>query len=753
MTTLPQTAAIRLPRPGFSALPVATTIPLGPGAPLAGPTSSAMTGADAWRVIRSNFWLILLILIVSAGAGYGINYWLNKYHPHYTAEGKVSVLGVIETNDQGMLNNNNEEFNINAVPLEVRFHTTMLKDASLFAEVLKDPNNEIRSTAWFKRHTTIQDAKADLADELDVASSPDSRLISISMTDADPQSAQIVVKSVVDQYIKDQEDKSRDRQYNFNQDLENQQTEEEGKVKLDQGDISDLLADLNADGVTGTISKISEKDMQLQELITREQTAQLDAESAKEEFENLERHIETDPSNIPQVEAQLNSDPSIMSLRQEANQVEMSLASASTGAMMADSPELTRIQKQAGTIAKSLQMAEERARIRYRSEIEETLREKWDSAKREVDALDASIKTLSGQMTTLSDKMQQLLQKQAELDNDNKKLQVTADDLDKIRNYNAKHDLAGVSWEAYPELPEIPSFPKLYATMSVALAGGFLLALGIVFLREFLDTSIRSPRDITRVGSLNLLGMVPHEDDDPQSAGARLPVVIFEAPHSMMAEQLRQVRTRLQHSSSLDTMRTILVTSPSPGDGKSTIACNLAAGLALNGRRILLVDANFRRPELHRVFNLINEQGFSDVLNSLELFEHAVQETQVPNLFVLPSGHKPTNATELVESQLLVDFIERALEEFDHVIFDSGPLLFVSETVGLAPRVDGVISVVRARTNTRGVLSRMRDTLRQVKAEHLGVVLNAVRAQGGGYYGRNIRTYYEYQNNGGGRAA
>jgi capsular exopolysaccharide synthesis family protein len=285
--------------------------------------------------------------------------------------------------------------------------------------------------------------------------------------------------------------------------------------------------------------------------------------------------------------------------------------------------------------------------------------------------------------------------------------------------------------------------------MTVSIAMGLLLALGIAFLRELLDTTIRSPRDITRVGSLNLLGMVPHEDDDPQSAGARLPVVIFEAPHSMMAEQLRQVRTRLQHSSSLDTTRSILITSPSPGDGKSTIACNLAAGLALNGRRILLVDANFRRPELHRVFNIANEQGFSDVLNSLDLFEHAVQETQVPNLFVLPSGHKPTNATELVESQLLVDFIERALEEFDHVIFDSGPLLFVSETVALAPRVDGVVSVVRARTNTRGVLSRMRDTLKQVKAEHLGVVLNAVRAQGGGYYGRNIRTYYEYQNNGG----
>jgi capsular exopolysaccharide synthesis family protein len=285
-------------------------------------------------------------------------------------------------------------------------------------------------------------------------------------------------------------------------------------------------------------------------------------------------------------------------------------------------------------------------------------------------------------------------------------------------------------------------------TMSIAI--GLLLSLGIAFARETLDTTVRSPRDITRIGHMAVLGMVPHEDDDPQARGTRLPLVIFEAPQSMMAEELRQVRTRLQHAASLDTTRTILITSPSPDDGKSTIAANLASGLALNGRRILLVDANFRRPSCHRMFNLANDVGFSDVLNKLDVFETAVQETQVPNLYVLPSGLKPTNATELLESQLLADFIERALEEFDHVIFDSGPLLFVSETVALAPRVDGVVTVVRARANTRGLLTRLRDTLRQLKAEHLGVVLNAVRSQGGGYYRSNIRTYYDYQN---GRAA
>ena len=750
MTTLPQTATVRLPRPGFSSLPVTTSIAsagaVGHAQAQAGFT---MSGSDAWRVIRSNFWLIILFLVVSAGTGYGINYWLNKYHPRYTAEGKVVIPGMFEPNEEGTLRASND-FNVQALPLQIRLHTTMMNDPALITKVLQNPNDEIRTTPWFKRQPTIQEAKANLADgALQVTSSPDSPLIVVSMTDSDPKSCQVVVQSFVDQYIKDQQEKSRDRQYSFNQDLAQQRIAAEGQVKLDDGDISDLLVELSSDGVSGTFTKISEKDMTLQAWLQNLQVARLDEQTAKEQYGELERQIANDPTNVPQVEELVNKDPEIGSLRQMQTNYELNLGQALGSNMGPASSMLQNIQRQRDMIDRREKTEEDKVRVRYRSQIEQELNQKVRDAQARADMMDANIKALNGQMAQLTERAQQLVQKQAERAIDEEKLKGIENRLEQITSYNARHDLGGVEWEAQPELPEIPSFPKLAATMTVSIAMGLLLALGIAFLRELLDTTIRSPRDITRVGSLNLLGMVPHEDDDPQSAGARLPVVIFEAPHSMMAEQLRQVRTRLQHSSSLDTTRSILITSPSPGDGKSTIACNLAAGLALNGRRILLVDANFRRPDLHRIFNLANEQGFSDVLNSLDLFEHAVQETQVPNLFVLPSGHKPTNATELVESQLLVDFIERALEEFDHVIFDSGPLLFVSETVALAPRVDGVVSVVRARTNTRGVLSRMRDTLKQVKAEHLGVVLNAVRAQGGGYYGRNIRTYYEYQNNGG----
>ena len=102
----------------------------------------------------------------------------------------------------------------------------------------------------------------------------------------------------------------------------------------------------------------------------------------------------------------------------------------------------------------------------------------------------------------------------------------------------------------------------------------------------------------------------------------------------------------------------------------------------------------------------------------------------------------------MLESVLLAEFIEKARESYDHIVFDSGPLLFASETVSMAPRMDGVITVVRALQSTRGVLGRVKDTLRQIKAEHLGVVINGVRSYGGGYYARNIKTYYQYSNKG-----
>lgn len=736
MTTLPQTTSIRLPRaPGAGPLAVPGT--LLPGAPAT--PHPAMTGADVWRVIRSNLWLIILFLVLSAGAGYGLNVWLLKYYPKYTATAYVQVDPKVDIDP---LKPDQTWVDMQSVGLEQRTQAQKLKNGALLSEVLKSPDSDVRQTAYFKQYGTPEEVKKNLMEDLVVTPLTDTKLIRVELSYRVPADTKTIIESVVNQHISDEEASSRDKQYDRSMALTNMHYSYQQKIQDTQAEIRTLSVDLSTSGFD-TAGRMSAKDLELTEALREQMENQQLLTRAQQKKAAVTQQLQSgeDPAEVQEL---IDHDPAVQQLRANLNQVEIGLIEAQDAGPSSAQAEILKHRKEA--YQKELQTAESNARTKARSEVLEQIDSQLAGSQKVLDDVNKHVEQIQTAIGEMSDKYARYLNdkdEEAGYQSMDKQIQ---EELREIENVKARKDLASISWAARPETPELPSFPRLWMTLTAAISTGLALSLGIAFLRELMDTSVRSPRDISRVGQMNLLGMVPHENDDPQAAGSRLPLVIFEAPHSIIAEQLRQVRTRLQHAASLDTTRSILITSPSPGDGKSTIACNLAAGLALNGRRILLVDANFRRPELHRVFNLSNENGFSDALTSLEQFDTTVQETSVPNLYVLPTGVKPANTTELLESQLLTDFIERALEEFDHVIFDSGPMLLVSETVALAPRVDGVVTVVRARHNSRGVLQRMRDSLRQIKAEHLGVVLNAVRALGGGYYGRNIRTYYAYQN-------
>ena len=511
------------------------------------------------RVIRSNFWLILLMLVLSSIGGYLMYFRLNKYHPSYTADGEV-VVNATDMNEEGTALH---VVDAQSLPLEVRLHATLLKNKHLMTEVLENANSEVRQTPWYNRFSTPQDRKEDLLNHLDVNFAPDSKLIEVTMTDNDPHSAQIIVQSVVDQYIKDQQEKNQDIQFKRHEGVEQQEIAAEGKLKLVNGDISDIQAELNAEGVTGTMNKIDAKDIELGKLIENVQTLQLEEQGLEGEYGGLIQQI-NNGQDPPQVADDIYKDQEVMTDRQLLSNYEFSEAEALNGNLGPDSPQLLA-QKNTALIQQKLEKAENQARERYKSQVLDDMRQRIQTDKGEIAMIQTNIKVINGQMAQLTTWMEQLLEKQSEQAAIEVKMKSLNDQLDQIAAYDVGHDFSGVEWAAQPELPEYPSFPKLTVVMPLAIVLGLMLALGIAFLREYLDTSIRSPRDISRVGNMNLLGMVPHEDDDPQSAGARLPVVIFEAPHSMMAEQLRQVRTRLQHSSSLDTTRSILVTSPSPG--------------------------------------------------------------------------------------------------------------------------------------------------------------------------------------------
>ena len=733
MTTLPTTTPMRLPRP------VAQT-PLAIAAPAHTQAGGGfqMTGSDVWRVIRSNLWLILIMLVLSIAGGFALNWYLARYHSSFTAYGFIEVNNVIpfRIKEEQVLGTD-----VTGLALNQRTQAALLKQEALFIQALQDPNADIRKTPWWTRFKgDIYKAKEDLVDNFRVDAIAESKLIQVRMSYSDPKSCKTIVEDIVNKHLENQKQINQNEQLKRSVVLNNLKQRYQFRKEELGRDLREKAARLNIDGM-GVPGRLSAKELELQNLMAMQFDMNRNAQDASNAYNAAMGQVQ-DGVDLPNVQKEIAADQQVLFYRQQLTGLDMQLSQLN--GLGSAHRSLQGMKATRDDLQKKLDDAIAEVRAKTTADLLERLRQQKDLTESQMKGMQEKIDAAKADLGDLTNAMNQYLTTRDDEQTTRDLLKQVDDQLEQIQQTGST-DQSPIQWATHPETPDTPSFPKLAWVVSITTVIGLGLALGIAFTRELLDTSVRSPRDIARVGQLNLLGIIPHEDEDPQAAGAPLPQVIFQAPHSMMAEQYRQVRSRLQHAASLDSTRSLMVTSPSPGDGKTTVACNLAAGLALNGRRILLVDANFRRPELHKIFGLPNDAGFSAVLNSIDNFSSAVCQTQVPNLDVLPSGPRPTNSTELIESQLLIDLIERALEEYDHVIFDSGPFLFVSESVALAPRVDGVVTVVKARANSRGLLQRMRDELRKTKAEHLGIVLNAVRAQAGGYYNRNIKTYYAYQ--------
>lgn len=288
-------------------------------------------------------------------------------------------------------------------------------------------------------------------------------------------------------------------------------------------------------------------------------------------------------------------------------------------------------------------------------------------------------------------------------------------------------------------------------SMLIALA---LLALacgvGAAFGLEMLDTSVKSTDSVLAAVKVPFVGAVPVIRPSPTgrrssrgpARGEKVNDALFSAefPRSDVAEACRSVRTSLMFLSSENELRRILVTSASPQDGKTTTTANLGIVMAQSGTRVLVIDTDLRRPRLHVAFNLPHEVGLSSVLTREVTAEQAIQSSGVENLDVLVSGPIPSNPTELMLTERFRDVIDELTEKYDRVIFDSPPTLPVTDSAILSGFVDGVIFVARSGRTSRHMLKRAVASLRGVRANILGVVLNGVDYRkygrvGSGYYG------------------
>jgi len=301
-------------------------------------------------------------------------------------------------------------------------------------------------------------------------------------------------------------------------------------------------------------------------------------------------------------------------------------------------------------------------------------------------------------------------------------------------------------------VPTSPSEPNIPRNLAFALVLGVISAIGLAFVLENMDNTVRTPEQAQALSLLPSLGMIPlgSKSGSHGAAGKRLALTaskeVFETvtqvrPQSQMAESYRALRTSLLLSNLGAPPKVIMVTSARPQEGKTTTSINTAIVLAQKGVRVLLVDADLRRPSVHKALGMGPRSGLSNVLTGSATLQQTITSSAIlPNLFIMPAGTPPPNPAELLASSNMRDLLAELREMYDHIVIDTPPTLSVTDAVVLSPRADATILVIRSGHTTKQALRRARDILMQVNAHVAGVLLNAVDLTSPDYY-----YYYEYQ--------
>jgi capsular exopolysaccharide synthesis family protein len=291
------------------------------------------------------------------------------------------------------------------------------------------------------------------------------------------------------------------------------------------------------------------------------------------------------------------------------------------------------------------------------------------------------------------------------------------------------------------QVPTEPYAPNHRRDWMMALLLGTVLAVGFVFLLDYMDDTIRTPDDVKRRLNLMLLGMVP------VVKGERNPLLSGPVPHDF-SEAFRSLRTTLVAQSAASGPTLVAVTSAQPLEGKTTTAANVAMALAVGGARVLLIDADMRRPSIHKVMRLSNERGLSQLLAGQARMREVVQRTHDPNLLVITAGRTPSNPSELLASErmrALVTGLETG--PFDWIIIDTPPLLAVTDAAVVAPLARRVLFVIGAEMTPWRLAEQAVETLRGSRPEQIYAVLNKVdfarnKYYYSRYYGHQHRNYY-----------
>ena len=308
---------------------------------------------------------------------------------------------------------------------------------------------------------------------------------------------------------------------------------------------------------------------------------------------------------------------------------------------------------------------------------------------------------------------------------------------------NRSYDYSNVKPLDPALVPTKPVYPNLRINIVFGAVVALMLGMGLIVLIVFLDRSVTSTADVAQITNVPVLGVIPNlpPSDLPVGDDSARDLYVFRQPASSIAECCRSLRTNIMFSDADHRLKTILVSSANPREGKTTSVIYLGTTMAQGGQRVLLIDTDMRRPRLHVSMGISRHTGLSNLIVGDREFEDCIKTTEIPNLFVLPCGPLPPNPAELLMSQRFRTVLAELQTRYDRIILDSPPVQVVTDAVVLSKVTDGTMLVVRAGKTLRDDIRRAERNIRNVGGRFFGVIVNALEpdTRSGYYY-----SYYGY---------
>jgi len=714
--------------------------------------TTSLSPREVFSILRRHIFLIFFLTLLGLAAGGGAWKLLQVKFPRYTAKTYIQVLPPVET----------DPMTIGTVQLQrdvLYGHrqsiANLIKQQSTIEELLK--RDTVKETSWYEKFSGTPAQKDRkrvkyLKNSFGAYAHRDSDFVEISMSCGKAREAAEIVNEMLHLFLARQGVSEQREIADRMRELEVRRDAVRKECNAAENDLDDIRATYEMTDLERPLGRNFQHTI----------TVRLNKlELQRDELALMIKQLEADLSNLEQladgpvtdqVEAAIENDPTMTALAQQLafRQAELSGKLSRFGEQHRD------VRRLRDSIEKTRQ-----ERAQRKAELaQQTTRANLESAQDTLVVLRGRYEALEASRQEAEARKKQLDLARVQYD---KALKVRDERLARLDEIKAQIEKLKIMHDD-PKTPKVLSVGEAPRPLEMVFSRqwwlwlptgmilGLLLGTGLAFLVELANDLVRTPRDIDRYVSVPLLGVIPNALEDRQARRVNPAHVVRQAPYSITSEAYRRCRTHLRLSGSTESHRTLLVTSGMTGDGKTSVAANLAASFVASGRNVLLIDANFRKPKLHKLFGReetgdLHESfdfGLSSVLTHQCAPGEAVRPSGVEGLDIVDCGPAPANPAELLGSARMVELLREQRRNYDYIIIDGPPVLLVSDSKVLARLVDAAVLVFNADATPRGAARRAVRELREVEANVVGSILFGARSIKGGYFQEQFKSYKKY---------